>query len=69
MRAWKPTALRSPASRLLAMASPQAAPYLVDGLSGATITSNGVTNTIQFWFGPNGFGPYLKNFVKSQGRS
>ena len=47
----------------------QSAPHRVDGLSGATITSNGVTNTIQFWFGPNGFGPYLKHFRQSQGRS
>ena len=35
------------------------APYAVDGLSGATITSRGVTNLLQFWLGPDGFGPYL----------
>lgn len=35
------------------------APYEVDGLSGATLTSRGVTNLIQFWLGANGFGPYL----------
>ena len=40
------------------------APYEVDGLSGATITSNGVTNTLQFWLGPEGFKPYLENFEK-----
>lgn len=34
-------------------------PYQVDGLSGATITSRGVTNMLQFWLGENGFGPYL----------
>ena len=34
-------------------------PYHVDGLSGATITSNGVTNLMDFWLGENGFGPYL----------
>ncbi|QDS99015.1 Na(+)-translocating NADH-quinone reductase subunit C [Adhaeretor mobilis] len=38
--------------------SDQAA-YQVDGLSGATITSNGVTNMIHYWLGPNAFGPYL----------
>jgi len=38
---------------------PDADPYQVDGLSGATITSNGVTNMILFWLGENGFGPYL----------
>jgi Na+-transporting NADH:ubiquinone oxidoreductase subunit C len=37
------------------------AEYKVDGLSGATLTSNGVTNLVQFWLGENGFGPYLKN--------
>jgi Na+-transporting NADH:ubiquinone oxidoreductase subunit C len=49
--------------------APAADPYKVDGLSGATITSNGVSNTIKFWFGPDGFGPYLKQFKQSQGRS
>ena len=36
------------------------APYEVDGLSGATLTSNGVTYLLQFWLGEHGFGPYLK---------
>lgn len=35
--------------------------YQVDGLSGATITSNGVTNMMRYWLGPNGFGEYIKN--------
>ena len=34
-------------------------PYHVDGLSGSTLTSNGVTNLIHFWLGDHGFGPYL----------
>ncbi|SEM95159.1 Na(+)-translocating NADH-quinone reductase subunit C [Halomonas caseinilytica] len=34
----------------------------VDALSGATLTSNGVTNMLQFWLGPEGFGPYLAKF-------
>ena len=38
-----------------------AAPYDVDGLSGATLTSNGVTNTLQYWLGDSGWGPYLQN--------
>jgi Na+-transporting NADH:ubiquinone oxidoreductase subunit C len=42
-----------------AAGSPDADPYQVDGLSGATITSRGVTNLLQFWLGENGFGPYL----------
>lgn len=32
----------------------------VDGLAGATLTSKGVDNLMQFWLGKNGFGPYLQ---------
>ncbi len=39
--------------------SPEDDPHRVDGLAGATITSNGVTNMIDFWLGENGFEPYL----------
>ena len=39
--------------------SPDDDPHRVDGLSGATITSRGVTNLIRFWLGDDGFGPYL----------
>ncbi|MFK7769938.1 MAG: Na(+)-translocating NADH-quinone reductase subunit C [Mariniblastus sp.] len=35
--------------------------YGVDGLSGATITSNGVTYMLEFWLGPKGFKPYIEN--------
>lgn len=35
--------------------------YAVDALSGATLTSNGVQNTLAYWMSDNGFGPYLKN--------
>lgn len=34
-------------------------PYAVDGLSGATITSNGVTNMLKYWLGPSGFGKFI----------
>ena len=37
-------------------------PYQVDGLSGATITSRGVSHMLDFWLGANGFKPYLDNF-------
>jgi Na+-transporting NADH:ubiquinone oxidoreductase subunit C len=37
-------------------------PYNVDGLSGATITSRGVTSLLRFWLGDNGFGPYLASY-------
>ncbi len=32
----------------------------VDGLSGATLTANGVQNTFNFWLGEHGFGPFLQ---------
>ena len=41
--------------------SPEEAPHKVDGLSGATLTSNGVTNLLHFWLGKEGFGPYLQS--------
>ena len=37
-------------------------PHHIDGLSGATITSNGVTHMMDFWLGDNGYGPFLKKF-------
>ncbi|MEM1023690.1 MAG: Na(+)-translocating NADH-quinone reductase subunit C [Myxococcota bacterium] len=43
------------------------APYRVDGLSGATITSRGVTNTLEFWLGEAAFGPYLDRLKKREG--
>ncbi len=36
--------------------------YQVDGLSGATLTSRGVSNMVKFWLGEDGFGPFLKKF-------
>ena len=35
------------------------ATYAVDGLSGATITSNGVEKSLNYWLGDAGFGPFL----------
>jgi Na+-transporting NADH:ubiquinone oxidoreductase subunit C len=46
--------------------SPQAQ-YQVDGLSGATITSRGVTNLLHYWFGDHGFGPYFNELRKQWG--
>ncbi|WP_295878556.1 Na(+)-translocating NADH-quinone reductase subunit C [uncultured Thiohalocapsa sp.] len=35
------------------------AEYKVDGLSGATLTSNGVESLMDFWLGEQGYGPFL----------
>jgi len=43
----------------VAPGSPEA-DYLVEGLTGATWTSRGVTNLLRFWLGEDGFGPYLR---------
>ena len=36
--------------------------FQIDGLSGATLTGNGVSRLVQHWIGPEGFGPYLETF-------
>ena len=40
---------------------PSSEEYEIDGISGATLTSNGVTNMIRYWLGENGYGPVLQN--------
>ncbi|MBS4020762.1 Na(+)-translocating NADH-quinone reductase subunit C [uncultured Azonexus sp.] len=46
-------------------ASPDAG-HQIDGLAGATLTSNGVDRLMQFWLGEQGFGPYLAK-LRQQG--
>lgn len=43
-------------------------PYRVDGLSGATITSRGVSSTVQFWVDEQAFGPYLEKVRARAGK-
>lgn len=40
--------------------------YQIDGISGATLTINGVSNLMEFWFGEHGFKPYLSQLKKKQ---
>ena len=40
--------------------------YQVDGLSGATITADGVTHLVQYWLGAGGFKKYLDK-LRSEG--
>lgn len=37
----------------------------VDGLSGATLTSKGVSNMVRFWVGDKAYGPYLNSIRES----
>ncbi|NVB41880.1 Na(+)-translocating NADH-quinone reductase subunit C [Pseudenhygromyxa sp. WMMC2535] len=39
--------------------------FQVDALTGATITSRGVTNMMDFWLGQNGYGPFLNKIRQS----
>lgn len=42
------------------------ADYRVDGLSGATITGNGVSSSMQYWFGENGYGKFIDKVKASE---
>ncbi len=42
------------------VAGDSGADYKVDGLSGATLTSRGVSNMIRFWAGQSGYRPFLE---------
>ena len=35
------------------------AKYQIDGLSGSTITTRGVSNLVRFWLGDEGYGPFI----------
>ena len=48
-----------PALKVVKGGAPEGAPSSVDGLSGSTLTSNGVEHTFDFWLGDKGFGPFL----------
>ncbi len=42
------------------------AAWQIDGLAGATLTANGVTNLVHFWLGENGFQPFLDNLKSGE---
>lgn len=48
-----------PAIRIVKGGAPAGSEHGVDALSGATLTSNGVQATFDFWMGKLGFGPFL----------
>lgn len=41
---------------------PETDPSRVDGLSGATVTSNAITRLMRFWLSDEGYGKFLKKF-------
>ena len=38
--------------------------YLVDGLSGATLTTRGVDHLVKYWLGKHGYGAFIDNLRK-----
>jgi Na+-transporting NADH:ubiquinone oxidoreductase subunit C len=44
-------------------------PHRIDGLSGATITSNAITRLVQFWLSDDGYGKWLKGFRQQGGNA
>lgn len=42
-------------------------PHRIEGISGSTITSRGVSNTVHFWLGPDGFGRFLDRYRSTLG--
>lgn len=70
---WRGKKVRDPAgnvrigvARGTVLASSPAAPYEVDGISGATWTSRSVTGLLRFWLGDDGYGPYLETLRSEQ---
>lgn len=47
--------------------APETDPLRVDGLSGATITSNAVTRLMRFWLSDHGYGRWLRGFREGNG--
>ncbi|SMX42371.1 NADH:ubiquinone reductase (Na(+)-transporting) subunit C [Maliponia aquimaris] len=50
----------SGAMRFAVAKGPSASDYEVDGITGATRTSNAVTRMVRFWLGPQGYGPLIE---------
>jgi Na+-transporting NADH:ubiquinone oxidoreductase subunit C len=42
------------------------AKYQIDGLSGSTLTTRGIDNTIKYWLGNQGYGPFIQS-LRTQG--
>ena len=58
-----------PAAMVFKGTAPRGDEHAVDGLSGATITSRGVTVLIRYWAGENGYGNYLNKLKNAKTNS
>jgi Na+-transporting NADH:ubiquinone oxidoreductase subunit C len=43
--------------------------HRVDAIAGATVTVDGVMNTVRYWFGGDGFGPFLRQLRPAQAQA
>lgn len=59
-------ALRLEVVKGRAPAGDSLADYHVDGVSGATLTGNGVTHLVRYWLGDHGYGPFLRS-IRGEG--
>lgn len=41
-------------------------PHEIDGISGATLTSDGVAGMVKYWLGPHGYGPFLARLQEGE---
>lgn len=57
----------NPAAEVFKGPAPRDNPYAVDGLSGATITSRGVTNLLAYWASDEAYGPFLDKLAAEVG--
>lgn len=51
-----------PALKVIKGSAQPGSKYDIDGLSGATLTSNGVTGLVRYWLSDDAFGPFIKKF-------
>lgn len=58
-----------PAALVYKGSAPEGNPYAVDGLSGATITSRGVTNLLRYWASEDGYKPFLTELEKNESQT
>lgn len=65
---WPGTLLRDEGGtlRFAVARGPASTVHEVDGITGATRTSNAVTRMVRFWMGPAGYGPFLNAVGKGE---
>lgn len=68
---WRGKRLRDPEGRYrlaVTRGAADAAVHSVDGISGATRTSQGVSRLLEYWLGAHGYGPFLERLREEGGR-